>query len=289
MVGAGLMARQFALLFLRKLQIPVVITDLDQGRVDTAVAAIHTEIDRLHTTGRIDADTANRLRALLIGTTDLAQYADCDLVIEAVFEDLAVKHQVFAAIEPLVRPDAILATNTSSLSVEDIGRPLAYPRRFVGFHFFNPVAVMPLIEIVRPRTPTGPPCPPPSCCAAALGKTAVLTADSPGFVVNRLLAIVMGEAAHAVDQGTPLTTVERAFTPVGLPMTPFQLIDLVGWKIAAHVQETMAAAFPDRFHRSENLYRMAELTPVLQRDPAGRVIGWTHGCPRSTDPSAAPR
>jgi len=274
-IGAGLMARQFALLFLRKLQIPVVITDLDQVRVDTAVAAIHTEIDRLHTTGRIDQDTANRLSALLSGTTDLAEYAGCDLVIEAVFEDLAVKHQVLTAVEQVVRPDAILATNTSSLSVEDIGRPLADPQRLVGFHFFNPVAVMPLIEIVRTPHTDKSALSTAFVVAAALGKTAVLTADSPGFVVNRLLAIVMGEAAHAVDQGTPLTTVERAFTPVGLPMTPFQLIDLVSWKVAAHVQDTMAAAFPDRFHRSENLHRMGELTPVLQRDPAGRITGWS--------------
>jgi 3-hydroxyacyl-CoA dehydrogenase len=244
-----------------------------------------------NSTSCIDQDTVNRLRELLSGTTDLGEYADCDLVIEAVFEDLTVKHQVLAAVEQIVRPDAVLATNTSSLSVEQIAAPLNHPQRVVGFHFFNPVAVMPLIEIVRTPHTDNASLATAFALAAALGKTAVLTGDSPGFVVNRLLAIVMGEAAHAVDRGTPLTTVESAFTPLGLPMTPYQLIDLVGWKVAAHVLDTMAAAFPDRFHRSDNLHRLAEHGPVLDRDPAGRIVGWSAAAgPHlqvGTDPIAA--
>ena len=117
----------------------------------------------------------------------------------------------------------------------------------------------------------------------------MLTADSPGFVVNRLLAIVMGEAAHAVDAGTPLTTVEKAFAPLGLPMTPFQLIDLVGWKVAAHVQDTMAAAFPDRFYAHENLHRLAELAPRPRDGPGRPGHRLEHGCPERARPSAAPR
>ncbi len=287
-VGAGLMARQFALLFLRTLRVPVFITDLDQDRVDAAVTAIGQDIDTLHNDGRISSDTAGRLRGLLHGTTDLAEYADCDLVIEAVFEDLTVKHQVLSAVEPLVRADAILATNTSSLSVEEIGRPLAHPNRLVGFHFFNPVAVMPLIEIVRTPSTDKPTLATAFALAAALGKTAVLTADAPGFVVNRLLAIVIGEAAHAVDQGTPLTVVEQAFAPLGLPMTPFRLIDLVGWKVAAHVLDTMAASYPDRFHRSENLHRMVEHSPALERDPAGRITGWSPAASEHLDIGTTP-
>ena len=98
--------------------------------------------------GRIKSDEYNRLRALIRGTTDQTEFADCELVIEAVFEDLAVKQQVFTRVEQVVGPDTILATNTSSLSVEEIGAPLAHPHRLVGIHFFNPVAVMPLVEIV---------------------------------------------------------------------------------------------------------------------------------------------
>ncbi|MET0830129.1 MAG: 3-hydroxyacyl-CoA dehydrogenase NAD-binding domain-containing protein, partial [Microbacterium sp.] len=268
-IGAGLMASQFALLFLRKLQVPVLITDLDQARVDKGLAYINDEIGKLEAKGRLDGDDANRLRALVHGTTDKSEYADCDFVIEAVFEEVGVKRQVFREIEKIVAEDAVLATNTSSLSVEEIGAELAHPERLVGFHFFNPVAVMPLIEIVRTPLTTDAALSTAFVVARGLGKNAVLTADAPGFVVNRLLAKVMGEAARAVYEGTPLLAVEKAFAPLGLPMTPFQLIDLVGWKVAAHVQDTMAGAFPDRFYASENLHRLAELPEVVEKDKGG--------------------
>lgn len=274
-IGAGLMASQFALLFLRKLQVPVLITDLDQARVDKGLAYIHDEIGKLESKGRLDGDSANRLRALVTGTTDKSLYADCDFVIEAVFEEVGVKQQVFGEIERIVADDAILATNTSSLSVEEIGATLAHPERLVGFHFFNPVAVMPLIEIVRTPQTTDAALATAFVVARGLGKNAVLTADAPGFVVNRLLAKVMGEAARAVYEGTPVAEVEGAFAPIGLPMTPFQLIDLVGWKVAAHVQDTMAHAFPDRFFASENFHQLADLSEVVEKDKSGRVTGWS--------------
>ncbi|MBF4565007.1 3-hydroxyacyl-CoA dehydrogenase NAD-binding domain-containing protein [Plantibacter sp. VKM Ac-2876] len=274
-IGAGLMASQFALLFLRRLQVPVVITDLDQGHVDAGVARIHGEIDTLRGKGRISPDESNRLKALLSGTTDKADFADCDWVIEAVFEEVGVKQSVFAEVEQYVSEQAVLATNTSSLSVEEIGAKLAHPERLVGFHFFNPVAVMPLLEVVRTPQTDDETLATAFATAAKLKKSAILTADAPGFIVNRLLAKVMGEAAHALDAGTPLLTVERAFAPIGLPMTPFQLIDLVGWKVAAHVQDTMVGKFPDRFFASENLHRLASLDSVVEKDKGGKVTGFT--------------
>lgn len=274
-IGAGLMASQFALLFVRKLQVPVLITDLDQARVDKGIAYIHEEIGKLEAKGRLDSDTAGKLRSLVHGTVDKAEYADCDFVIEAVFEEVGVKQQVFGEIERIVADDAILATNTSSLSVEEIGAKLAHPERLVGFHFFNPVAVMPLIEIVRTPQTTDAALSTAFVVAKGLGKNAVLTADAPGFVVNRLLAKVMGEAARAVYEGTPVADVERAFAPLGLPMGPFQLIDLVGWKVAAHVQDTMTSAFPDRFYANENFHQLAELPEVVEKDKGGRVTGFT--------------
>ncbi|WP_312676254.1 3-hydroxyacyl-CoA dehydrogenase NAD-binding domain-containing protein [Microbacterium sp.] len=274
-IGAGLMASQFALLFVRKLRVPVLITDLDQARVDKGVAYIHDEIGKLEAKGRLDADTANQLRALVTGTTDKSLYADCDFVIEAVFEEVGVKQAVFGEIEQIVAEDAILATNTSSLSVAEIGSKLAHPERLVGFHFFNPVAVMPLIEIVKTDATTDAALSTAFVVARGLGKNAVLTADAPGFVVNRLLAKVMGEAARAVYEGTPVADVEKAFAPLGLPMGPFQLIDLVGWKVAAHVQDTMVHAFPDRFYANENFHALAELPEVVEKDKGGRVTGFT--------------
>ena len=287
-IGAGLMASQFALLFLRRLQVPVLITDLDQARVDKGLAYIDDEIGKLEAKGRLDGDAANRLRALVHGTTDKSEYADCDFVIEAVFEEVGVKQQVFGEIEKIIADDAILATNTSSLSVEEIGAELAHPERLVGFHFFNPVAVMPLIEIVRTPQTTDAALSTAFVVARGLGKNAVLTADAPGFVVNRLLAKVMGEAARAVYEGTPLLTVEKAFAPIGLPMTPFQLIDLVGWKVAAHVQDTMAHAFPERFFASENFHELAELSEVVEKDKSGRVTGWTKAAQKVLKTGSAP-
>ena len=143
------LASQFALLFLRRLQVPVVITDLDQARVDKGLDYIRGEIAELEQKGRIDSDEGNRLRALVSGTVDKADFADCDWVIEAVFEELSIKQDVFAEVEKHISPEAVLATNTSSLSVEQIGAKLKNPERVVGFHFFNPVAVMPLIEVVK--------------------------------------------------------------------------------------------------------------------------------------------
>ncbi len=270
-IGAGLMASQFALLFARKLRVPVVITDLDQARVDKGLAYIRGEIDKMQEKGRLSPDDANQVKALVTGTTDKTQFADCDWVIEAVFEELGVKRQVFADIEPIISETAILATNTSSLSVEEIGANLAHPERLVGFHFFNPVAVMPLIEVVKTPATDDATLATAMGTARKLGKSAVITADRPGFVVNRLLAKVMGEAARALDEGTPLPVVERSLAPIGLPMGPFELIDLVGWKVAAHVQDTMVNAFPDRFYASPNLHALAEVEAPLVKSKQGKV------------------
>ena len=131
----------------------MVITDIDQARVDKGLAYIHAEVDKLLAKGRISPDAANRTKALVTGSVSKEAFADADFVIEAVFEELAVKKQVFAEVEAVVSPECILATNTSSLSVTEMAADLEHPERLVGFHFFNPVALMPLLEIVRaPKT-----------------------------------------------------------------------------------------------------------------------------------------
>ena len=272
-IGAGLMASQFALLFVRRLQVPVVITDLDQARVDKGLDYIRGEIDELLGKGRIDADEANRLKALVTGTTDKADFADCDWVIEAVFEELEIKQQVFADVEQYLSPEAILATNTSSLSVEQIGAKLKHPERVVGFHFFNPVAVMPLIEVVKTPKTTDETLATAMATAAKLRKNAVITADTPGFVVNRILAKLLGEAMHALEVGTPPEAVVDAVKPFGLPMDPFVLLDLVGLKVGAHVLDTHHTAFPERFFDSPALHELAEANVLLEKDGKGKPTG----------------
>ncbi|KAB8192218.1 3-hydroxyacyl-CoA dehydrogenase [Nonomuraea phyllanthi] len=255
-VGAGLMASQMALLFARRLEVPVVLTDLDQARLDKGVGYVHAEVDKLLGKGRVSPDQANRLKGLVTGSLTKDAFADADFVIEAVFEDLAVKKQVFAEVEAVVPAECVLATNTSSLSVTEMGAELRHPGRLVGFHFFNPVAVMPLLEIVRGAATDDATLATAFAVGKALKKSSVLVKDAPAFVVNRLLTCFMGEVVAAVDEGTPLEVAEHALDGLGLPMTPFALLQLVGPAVGLHVAETLHDAFPDRFGVSENMAKL---------------------------------
>ncbi|MEV4628861.1 3-hydroxyacyl-CoA dehydrogenase NAD-binding domain-containing protein [Micromonospora sp. NPDC049523] len=257
-VGAGLMASQLALLFARRLQVPVVLTDLDQNRVDKGVAYVHGEIEKLLGKGRMDAGTAAKLRGLVSGSVDKSVFADADFVIEAVFEDLGVKKQVWAELEKIVSPETVLATNTSSLSIGAMAADLEHPERVVGFHFFNPVAVLPLLEIIRGERTDDATLATAFAVGKELRKSCVLVSDAPAFVVNRLLTRFLGEIFAAVDAGTPLDVANTALDPLGLPMRPLALLQLVGPAVAYHTGATLHGAFPDRFGVSENLKRIAD-------------------------------
>ncbi|HEU0041771.1 MAG TPA: 3-hydroxyacyl-CoA dehydrogenase NAD-binding domain-containing protein, partial [Jiangellaceae bacterium] len=280
-VGAGLMASQLALLFVRRLEVPVVMTDLDQTRVDKGVGYVHAEIDKLLGKGRISPDKANRLRALVTGSTDKASFATADFVIEAVFEEMKVKQHVFAEVEAVVSPDCVLATNTSSLSVTEMAAALKHPERVVGFHFFNPVAVLPLLEIARAERTDDASLATAFAVGKTLKKSCVLVKDAPAFVVNRILTRFIGEITKAADEGTPLEVADNAVAPLGLPMSPFVLLQLVGPAVALHVSETLHEAFPDRFGVSENLRRLVA---------AGKPGIWSwneHGKPYLDDDTRA--
>jgi 3-hydroxyacyl-CoA dehydrogenase/enoyl-CoA hydratase/carnithine racemase len=255
-VGAGLMAGQLALLFARRLEVPVVMTDLDQERLDKGVGHAHAEIDKLLAKGRVSADKAARLKALITGSLSKDAFAGADFVIEAVFEEMSVKQKVFAEVEAVVSDECVLATNTSSLSVTEMASGLRHPERVVGFHFFNPVAVLPLLEIVRGEKTDDAALATAFAVGKQLKKSCVLVKDAPAFVVNRILVRLLAEIVKAVDEGTPIETAERAAAPLGLPMPPFVLMGLVGPAIALHVNETLHAAFPDRFPLSANLAEM---------------------------------
>jgi len=273
-VGAGLMASQFALLFLRRLEVPVVITDISQDRIDKGLAYIREELDKLVEKGRLSTDDRNRYSANLSGSLDYSAFAKCDWVIEAVFEELEIKRKVFAQIEEHVGEDCILATNTSSLSVDAIGANLRKPERLVGFHFFNPVAVMPLVEVVRAAKSSDEAIATAMNVAKKLKKTAVITSDSAGFVVNRILGFLLGEAMRAVDEGASFEKVANAIAPLGLPMNPFDLLELVGLKVGAHVLDSMHAFNQDRFYASANLHKLADYGKLLERDGKGKIKGY---------------
>jgi 3-hydroxyacyl-CoA dehydrogenase/enoyl-CoA hydratase/carnithine racemase len=257
-VGAGLMARQLALLALRRLEVPIVLRDLTSEQVDDAIAWIRDELGDLVRRGRLGEGKARFLGSLLSGGTAWEVFADCDLVLEAVFEELAVKKEVFAELERVVSPECVLATNTSSLPVTAMGADLEHPERVVGMHFFNPVAVLPLVELVRtPRTDD-------VTLATAwavtrkLRKTGVLVRDAPAFVVNRLLARQGSVVTEALDHGNTVEETDEAVLRMGLPMAPSVLLQLVGPKVANHVRHTLHDAWPDRFPLSATLESLAE-------------------------------
>jgi 3-hydroxyacyl-CoA dehydrogenase/enoyl-CoA hydratase/carnithine racemase len=257
-VGAGLMATQLAQLFLRRLEVPIVLRDVDGPRVEQA-------LETLRDTAKVPFHAT-----LVSGTTGWDGFEDCDLVLEAVFEELGVKQEVFAQLEQLVRPDCILATNTSSLSVAAMAAGLRHPERVVGMHFFNPVAVMPLVELVRHDAVDDATLATAAAVTKRLRKRGVLCGDAPGFVVNRVLTRMTGVLMDALERGNSVEETDEAVLRLGMPMAPSVLLQMVGPRVANHVLETMHAAYPDRFPLSPTLAAFAagrEEIVVRERSP----------------------
>lgn len=271
-LGAGLMAGQLALIFASKLKVPVVLTDLDQARVDAGVERVHAQVDRLLVKNRLNPGEAARLKGLVSGSVNKDAFADADFVIEAVFEELSVKKQVFAEVEAVVSAACILATNTSSLSVTKMGSDLLHPERLVGFHFFNPVAAMPLLEIVQTPQTSDDVLATAFATGQTLGKTTVLVQDSAAFVVNRVLLRLMNEIFAAFDEGSPADIADHALDPMGLPMTPFDLLAMIGLPVSLHVTRSLNTSFGERFQVSANQQRLVDhgVTSVWTRDEEGR-------------------
>ena len=257
-VGAGLMASQLALLLLRNLKCPVVMTDIDQERADKGVAWVKNELAKLVEKKRMSAESAGRLSLLVSGSSDQQVFAGCDFVIEAIFEELSLKQELFKKLEKIVGPECVLATNTSSLSVEAMSQGLEHPERVVGFHFFNPVAIMPLLEVARTSKTDDATTATAVNIGKELKKTMIICKDAPGFVVNRLLTRFMGEITDAVDEGTDPQIADNAMRSIGFPMSPFELLGLVGPGVALHVSETLNANLGPRYRISPTMQAMVK-------------------------------
>jgi 3-hydroxyacyl-CoA dehydrogenase/enoyl-CoA hydratase/carnithine racemase len=267
-VGAGLMARQIAALLVRSLEVPLVIRDVEQEIVDEAIEDIGTEAGK-----RREQPNARFLASLVSGGTGYDGFADCDLVLEAVFEDLDVKKQVLAELEAVVRDDCLIATNTSALSVSDMAAGLRRPERVAGMHFFNPVAVMPLLEVVRGEETSDEALATVWSIGEKLRKRPILVEDAPGFVVNRVLTRMTRVIMEAIEHGAPVEEVDEAVMSLGMPMAPSVLLQMVGPRVANHVLERMHDAFPDRF----------PLSPALESIAAGGDPVVLEDAPRSRD------
>jgi 3-hydroxyacyl-CoA dehydrogenase/enoyl-CoA hydratase/carnithine racemase len=256
-VGAGLMATQLATLFLRRLELPLVVADVDEEALARAQAAIEAELAGLVGAGRYGEGKARFLGSLVRTTTGRDEFSGCQLVLEAVHEELELKRQVFAELEAVVAPEAVLATNTSALSVTAMAAGLAHPGRVVGMHFFNPVALLPLVEIVRGEVTADATVATALDVAARLRKRPVLVRDAPGFVVNRVLTRMLAAVLGALERGNSVEETDEAILRLGLPMAPSVLLQMVGPRVALHVLETLHAAYPERFPLSRTLANYA--------------------------------
>jgi 3-hydroxyacyl-CoA dehydrogenase/enoyl-CoA hydratase/carnithine racemase len=250
LVGAGLMAAQLAALFLRRLEVPVAVRDVSEDALTEARGTIEEALAEQVAKGRFDEGKARFLGSLLSTSTGYEHFAGCDLVLEAVFEELDVKKQVFAELRERTKPDCILATNTSSLSVTEMGAD-------VGVHFFNPVAVLPLVELVRTPHTDDTTLATAWAFAEKLRKRPVLVADAPAFVVNRVLTRLMSVVLDALEHGNTPDEADEAILRLGLPMAPSVLLQMVGPQVANHVLEALHGADPDRFPLSQTLANYA--------------------------------
>lgn len=273
-VGAGLMASQLALLLLRNLKCPVVMTDIDQERADKGVAWVKGELAKLVEKQRMSQESAHRLTLLISGSADQNVFAGADFIIEAIFEELSLKQELFKKLETIISPECVLATNTSSLSVERMSEGMIHPQRVIGFHFFNPVAVMPLLEVARTSKTDDATTATAVAVGKELKKTMIICKDAPGFVVNRLLTRFMGEVTDAVDEGTPTDVADNAMRSIGFPMSPFELLDLVGPGVALHVSETLHQNLGPRYRISPTMQAMvsAKVRNFYIKDSSGKSL-----------------
>jgi 3-hydroxybutyryl-CoA dehydrogenase len=215
--------------------------ELDGARGDAARERIGHFLTRKVEKGQMEQSARDAAVARLRLTTELADLAHCDVVIEAAFEDLAVKHELFRALEAVVPDDAILATNTSALSVTEIASVLERPERAVGMHFFNPAPLMPLVEVVRAELSSDDALATAVAVVERLGKVAVPCHDTPGFVVNRILIPLLNDCVRTLDEArvTPEALDAAMTNGAGWPMGPCTLVDLVGIDVHVHASEAL--------------------------------------------------
>lgn len=244
-VGAGLMGAGIVAANVKR-GIPATVTDISAEAVALGVQNVIKEVSYNKSLNGPDAQLAIQRAPLVNGTLSDKEVAAADLVIEAVVENLDVKQQVLARLEPHLRDDAILASNTSTVPITKLAAGLARPEQFCGIHFFNPVRRMKLVEVIRGEKTSEQTIATAVAYTKQIGKSPVVINDGPGFLVNRLLFPYMQEALALLTSGISIKDIERAAKKFGMPMGPIELYDMVGLDTALYAGKTMAAAFPDR-------------------------------------------
>ncbi len=265
-IGAGTMGNGIAQVFALA-GFPVVMQDMAQAALDRGMATIDASLQRQVKKGTITADAAAAAFARIAPATVIDPMADCDLVIEAIVERIDVKAGIIRQLDTVCRPRAILASNTSSISLTELAAVSRHPGRVIGMHFFNPVPVMQLVEIIRAMQTDDAVAEAVFEATRAIGKTPRISKDSYGFIVNRLLAPLINEAVNCVYEG--LATPEDIDSMMKLganhPMGPLSLGDLIGLDVVLNIMETLSHGFEDPKYRPSPLLKQMVAAGYLGR------------------------
>jgi 3-hydroxybutyryl-CoA dehydrogenase len=245
-LGAGTMGTGIAVVCARAGH-RTVLRDVDDATVGAGIDRVTGFLDKSRELGKLPADRVEQSKRLLSATTSLEDLAGCDVVIEAIFEDLALKQQTFTALDEICKPDALFHTNTSTLSVTAIGAGSAHPERVVGTHYCNPAPMMKLVEVAKGHRTGEEPYRRTLEFLDSVGKTTVTTKDSPGFIVNRFLIPWENNCIRALEAGMgTVESIDKAVTNgLGHPMGPFTLLDIVGLDIHKAVATSLYEQLKD--------------------------------------------
>jgi 3-hydroxyacyl-CoA dehydrogenase/enoyl-CoA hydratase/3-hydroxybutyryl-CoA epimerase/enoyl-CoA isomerase len=232
--------------------VPVIMKDIAQEQLDLGMKTATSQANRLVKKELLTRDQADQVLASIEPTLEYQGFEKVDAVIEAVVENLGLKHKVLDQLEAVVRDDTLIATNTSSLRIDDIGQHMKHPQRFVGMHFFNPVPVMPLVEIIQGTRTSDESVSTAVTWALDMGKTPVVVQDCPGFLVNRILTAYTRAFLQLVEEGADFEHVDKSMEAFGWPMGPAYLEDVIGIDTGSHVSDVISAGYPERMPHIEN-------------------------------------
>lgn len=257
LLGAGVMGGGIAQL-LAYHDLPVRMKDINDEAIEQGLQRAQQVFDKAVQKKKLKRAQVERKMTLVSGTTDYSGFGKAEFVIEAIVEEMEIKKNVFAEIEEQVDDRTILASNTSSLSISEIAEAVKRPERVIGFHFFNPVHRMPLVEIIRGEKTSDETTVTAVAFAKRLGKIPIVVRNSPGFLVNRILGPYINEAALMLEEGAAIETIDKAMLNFGMPMGPLNLLDEVGIDVAYKVAKILTAAFGERVEPSRVIARMQE-------------------------------
>jgi 3-hydroxyacyl-CoA dehydrogenase/enoyl-CoA hydratase/3-hydroxybutyryl-CoA epimerase/enoyl-CoA isomerase len=287
-LGAGIMGSGIAYASAVK-GVPVRLKDVADEKLAAGIAEVGRQLERQIKAGRLSRARADEVLASVVPQTGFDGFGGVDLVIEAVVEKLAVKHAVLTQLEDMVGDDTIIASNTSSLRIDDIAQPLKRPENFVGMHFFNPVPMMALVEVIKGSRTSDVAVSTTVGYVVAMGKTPIVVKDCPGFLVNRLLTPYIRAFMELVVEGADFVQVDRAMEAFGWPMGPAYLEDVIGIDTGTHVSDIISAGYAQRMPplAHDALQLMARHQRFGQKNGAG-FYRYTAGANGRPVKSAAP-